>query len=637
MSEAEAEAEPDALTLNNLERLILAQAVYELGSDAWSSVSGILSQHPLISKRDNATFSPLACQNIYFHLIRTAGLDSAEPEKQPRNAHSNNLKLAQRMYQARVLELKQLILAEEAQFNSVAAEIEAIRSGKWDTEIEKGLGVGEASPDRLARSPQSEQVSPIEGSGSDLTGVSDSSSSAPQVQADLPFPEEEMVQRQLDEDLTIPDSLPRATTPISTHEGDAELPVAPQLSPLPSPVGTDYADDADDDIDHRASPQLSHDSPDPLDIITPAEDEDELEPSTHNRQEAVLSSLSPPQPIESSVSVVSAESKHSKAAESPEAAEVDEGSGVLELHNPSDVVERSEAEAEIGSDKPTAASISSPVEGEMSGEDESEMVWKDDVSVRSLSGPPAVVHAVGSPLPLVGATTSAACTPKTGTHVTEPEEASGTFEVKEEIRLNENQPEEIHVKQDVEMEIEQEDNHEAGFPAAEQLRRDHKRKVSEAASIFSDSARDRKRTREDSQPADEDDPGPVRRRGRPPAADSQTSKKFQTVIIMVHSQISQHRNGNIFHNPIKTSEAPDYYDIVKRPMDLKTIKARIREGQITSSDEFQRDVYLMFANSLMYNRPGSDIYTMAEEMMLESEAQINTFRQTEGIIKGSHR
>jgi bromodomain-containing protein 8 len=121
---------------------------------------------------------------------------------------------------------------------------------------------------------------------------------------------------------------------------------------------------------------------------------------------------------------------------------------------------------------------------------------------------------------------------------------------------------------------------------------------------------------------------------------------------MVHSQISQHRNGNIFHNPIKTSEAPDYYDIVKRPMDLKTIKSHIREGQITSSDEFQRDVYLMFANSLMYNRPGSDIFNMAEEvrlsfcpsyvthgnqMMLESEAQINTFRQTEGIIKGSHR
>jgi len=35
-------------------------------------------------------------------------------------AHSNNLKLAQRMYQARVLELKELILAEEARFKFVS-------------------------------------------------------------------------------------------------------------------------------------------------------------------------------------------------------------------------------------------------------------------------------------------------------------------------------------------------------------------------------------------------------------------------------------------------------------------------------------------------------------------------------------
>jgi hypothetical protein len=80
-------------TLNNLERLILAQAVYELGSDAWTGVSSILSQHPLIvqAKRDNATFSPSVylpplclillfnsiqtCQNIYHHLLRLVGLD----------------------------------------------------------------------------------------------------------------------------------------------------------------------------------------------------------------------------------------------------------------------------------------------------------------------------------------------------------------------------------------------------------------------------------------------------------------------------------------------------------------------------------------------------------------------------------
>lgn len=91
-------------------------------------------------------------------------------------------------------------------------------------------------------------------------------------------------------------------------------------------------------------------------------------------------------------------------------------------------------------------------------------------------------------------------------------------------------------------------------------------------------------------------------------------KRFQSVISMLHSQISQHRNGNIFHNPIKNSEAPDYHEIVKRPMDLKTIKAKFKDGLIANSLEYQRDIYLMFANAMMYNRPGSDVHTMAEDV-----------------------
>lgn len=83
---------------------------------------------------------------------------------------------------------------------------------------------------------------------------------------------------------------------------------------------------------------------------------------------------------------------------------------------------------------------------------------------------------------------------------------------------------------------------------------------------------------------------------------------------MLHSSISQHRYGNIFHNPIKKQDASDYHDIVKRPMDLKTIKARVKEGTISNSLEFQRDIYLMFANAMIYNRPGSEIYAMAEEV-----------------------
>jgi len=51
-------------------------------------------------------------------------------------------------------------------------------------------------------------------------------------------------------------------------------------------------------------------------------------------------------------------------------------------------------------------------------------------------------------------------------------------------------------------------------------------------------------------------------------------------------------------------------------MDLKTIKARIKDGVTRTSMDFQRDVYLMFANAMMYNRPGSDIALMAEEVTI---------------------
>ncbi|KAG8949303.1 hypothetical protein FRC04_008905 [Tulasnella sp. 424] len=108
-----------------------------------------------------------------------------------------------------------------------------------------------------------------------------------------------------------------------------------------------------------------------------------------------------------------------------------------------------------------------------------------------------------------------------------------------------------------------------------------------------------------------------------------SSKRFQGVITMLHGQICTHRNGNLFHNPVKESEAEGYFDIVKRPIDLKTIKTKIKDGSIKDSLEFQRDVLLMFANAKMYNRPDSEIARMSDEMLVDALRQIEEFRQTE--------
>ena len=39
--------------LTNVECLLLAQAVYEHGADAWQQVSKLLSKHPLLSRPKN--------------------------------------------------------------------------------------------------------------------------------------------------------------------------------------------------------------------------------------------------------------------------------------------------------------------------------------------------------------------------------------------------------------------------------------------------------------------------------------------------------------------------------------------------------------------------------------------------------
>jgi hypothetical protein len=291
-----------------------------------------------------------------------------------------------------------------------------------------------------------------------------------------------MVQRQLDEDLAIPDPLPRDITPPSTHEGDIKPSIAPNLPPVASPVGTDYVDEH---IDLPGSPQLPHDSPDPLDIITPAEDDSERESSpTHDRPE-VVQPPSPSQPFEGSDGAVSAEPEDSNIAEPPEIADVHED----QLVEPSEVVERSEAEVEVESDGRAPVSNSNPMESEASTEDRSDMVWKDDVSMRHISEPP-VDHAVEPPQSFEDATTSVTNTFKTDTPKTESEGRCGTFssseaeshlaeatemvEVKEEIQPDESRPEGTQVKQDDEMDIEQKNAPKAVSPAAEQSRRDRK-------------------------------------------------------------------------------------------------------------------------------------------------------------------
>ncbi|OAF69423.1 hypothetical protein A3Q56_02823, partial [Intoshia linei] len=52
---------------------------------------------------------------------------------------------------------------------------------------------------------------------------------------------------------------------------------------------------------------------------------------------------------------------------------------------------------------------------------------------------------------------------------------------------------------------------------------------------------------------------------------------------------------------VKGLNLQDYYDVIKNPMDLSTIKKRLESKHYLTADECIYDVCLMFSNCYIYN------------------------------------
>lgn len=57
----------------------------------------------------------------------------------------------------------------------------------------------------------------------------------------------------------------------------------------------------------------------------------------------------------------------------------------------------------------------------------------------------------------------------------------------------------------------------------------------------------------------------------------------------------------LFLKPVTKKEAPDYLDIIKRPMDLSTIREKVRRLEYKNKDEFRHDVWQIACNAHLYN------------------------------------
>mmetsp|Transcript_12256 Transcript_12256/g.37386 ORF Transcript_12256/g.37386 Transcript_12256/m.37386 type:complete len:582 (-) Transcript_12256:3299-5044(-) len=69
-----------------------------------------------------------------------------------------------------------------------------------------------------------------------------------------------------------------------------------------------------------------------------------------------------------------------------------------------------------------------------------------------------------------------------------------------------------------------------------------------------------------------------------------------------------------FRKPVRVADAPRYYEIINRPMDLETVQNRLSRGAITDPMCFQNDLLQICQNALVYNLQGSDLVELALEL-----------------------
>ena len=91
----------------------------------------------------------------------------------------------------------------------------------------------------------------------------------------------------------------------------------------------------------------------------------------------------------------------------------------------------------------------------------------------------------------------------------------------------------------------------------------------------------------------------------------------------VLGKLMDHPGGWLFHQPVDPVlfGIPDYFDVIRNPMDLGTVKKKLTNKSYFGTDEFAADVRLTFSNAMKYNPPGNQVHSVAEQLniMFNSE------------------
>lgn len=105
------------------------------------------------------------------------------------------------------------------------------------------------------------------------------------------------------------------------------------------------------------------------------------------------------------------------------------------------------------------------------------------------------------------------------------------------------------------------------------------------------------------------DPGMEFQYNPPPKPQNTTSRRrqntplsqFNELLVNIIDSCITYDNTRLFHAPVKKSDVPTYYDVIKEPIDLGTMKSKAKRCEYRTVAAFQNDILLMKTNSEIFN------------------------------------
>ncbi|XP_061430009.1 histone acetyltransferase KAT2B isoform X1 [Lethenteron reissneri] len=92
------------------------------------------------------------------------------------------------------------------------------------------------------------------------------------------------------------------------------------------------------------------------------------------------------------------------------------------------------------------------------------------------------------------------------------------------------------------------------------------------------------------------------------------SEQLYNTLKSIMQQVKGQPSAWPFMEPVKKSEAPDYYDVIRFPMDLKTMSERLKNRYYVTKKLFMADMQRIFTNCREYNPPETEYYRCANTL-----------------------